>query len=76
MSTILKSGLYISTFSYSTIMNKNQQVGHSKQETISVILTPHPSSNTFAPQHIVWLIWPKRKFQKIIVILRVIKRCW
>ena len=51
MSTILKSGLYISTFSYSTIMNKNQQVGHSKQETISVIFTPHPSSNTFAPQH-------------------------
>ena len=50
MSTILKSGLYISTYSYSTIMNKNQQVGHSEQETISVIFTPHPSSNTFAPQ--------------------------
>ena len=50
MSTIFKSGLYV-TFSYSTIMNKSQQVGHSKQETISIIFTPHPSPNPFAPQH-------------------------
>ena len=42
MSTIFKSGLY-STFSNSTIMNKNKEVSHSKQETISVIFT-HPSS--------------------------------
>ena len=34
MSTIFKSELY-STFSNSTIMNKNKQVSHSKQGTIS-----------------------------------------
>ena len=42
MSTIFKSGLY-STFSNSTITNKNKEVSHSKQETISAIFT-HPSS--------------------------------
>ena len=61
MSTIFKSGLY-STFSNSTIMNKNKQVSHSKQETISVFFT-HPSPNPSAPQNIVWLIWPNQKFQ-------------
>ena len=48
MSTIFKSGLY-GTFSNSTIMNKNKQVSHSKQETISIIFTSNPS----APQNIV-----------------------
>ena len=43
MNTIFKSGL-CSTFSNSSIMNKNKQVSHSKQETISVIFT-HPSPN-------------------------------
>ena len=33
-------------------MNKNNQVSHSKQETISIILT-HPSPNPSAPQNIV-----------------------
>ena len=61
MSAIFGSGLY-STSSNSTIMNKNKQVNHSKQETISVIFT-HPSPNPSAPQYIVWLIWPNRKFQ-------------
>ena len=46
-----KSGMY-STFSNSTIVNKNKQVNHSKQETISVIFT-HPSPNPSAPQNIV-----------------------
>ena len=50
MSTIFKSGLY-STFSNSTIMNKNKQVSHSK-ETIRVIFT-HPSPNLSASQNIV-----------------------
>ena len=64
-STIFKSGLY-GTFSNSTTMNKNKQVSHSKQETISVIFT-HPSPNPSAPQNIVWLIWPNRKFQKLLL---------
>ena len=51
MSTIFKSGMY-STFSNSTIVNKNKQVNHSKQETISVIFT-HPSPNPSASQYIV-----------------------
>ena len=42
-SAIFESGLY-STSSNSTIMNRNKQVNHSKQETISVIFT-HPSPN-------------------------------
>ena len=42
MSTIFKSGMY-STFSNSTITNKNKEVSHSKQETISAIFM-HPSS--------------------------------
>ena len=46
-----KSGMY-STFSNSTIVNKNKQVNHSKQETISVIFT-HPSPNPSASQNIV-----------------------
>ena len=62
MSTIFKSGLD-STFSNSTIMNKNKQMSHSKQETISVIFT-HSFPNPSAPQNKAWLIWPKRKFQK------------
>ena len=44
----LKSGLY-STFANSTIMNKDKQVSHSKQETISIIFT-HPSPNPSAHQ--------------------------
>ena len=49
MSTIFTMGLY-STFSNSTIMNKDlKQVSHSKQETISVIFT-HPSPNPSAPK--------------------------
>ena len=67
MSTIFKSGMY-STFSNSTIVNKNKQVNHSKQETISVIFT-HPSPNPSAPQNIVWLIWPNGKFQKLLLSL-------
>ena len=43
-----KSGLY-STFANSTIMNKDKQVSHSKQETISIIFT-HPSPNPSAPK--------------------------
>ena len=66
MSTIFKSGLY-STFSNSTIMNKNKQVSHSKQEKISVILT-HPSPYSSAPQNIVWVISPNQKFQKILLL--------
>ena len=46
MTTILKSGLY-STFSNSTIVNKNKQVSHSKQEAMGVIFT-HPSPNPLA----------------------------
>ena len=61
MSAIFGSGLY-STSSNSTIMNENKQVNHSKQETISAIFT-HPSPNPSAPQYVVWLIWPNRKFQ-------------
>ena len=38
MSTIFESGLY-GNFSNPAIMNKSKQVGHSKQETISVIFT-------------------------------------
>ena len=67
MSTIFKSGMY-STFLNSTIVNKNKQVNHSKQETISVIFT-HPSPNPSAPQNIVWLIWPNGKFQKLLLSL-------
>ena len=46
-------------------MNKNKQVSHSKKETMSVIFT-HPVPNPSAPQNIVWLIWPNRKFQKLL----------
>ena len=62
MSTIFKSGLY-STFSNSTIMNKNKEVSHFKQETISVFFTHSSLNQASAPQNIVWLIWPNRKFQ-------------
>ena len=51
MSVIVGSGPY-SPSSNSTIMNKNKQVNHSKQETISVIFT-HSSPNPSAPQYIV-----------------------
>ena len=61
MSAIFGSGPY-SPSSNSTIMNKNKQVNHSKQETISVIFT-HPSPNPSAPQYIASVIWPNRKFQ-------------
>ena len=43
-----KSGLY-STFSNATIMNKDKQVSHSKQEIISIIFT-HPYPNPSAPK--------------------------
>ena len=36
-----------------TIMIKTKQVSHSKQETISIILT-QPSRNPSATQNIVW----------------------
>ena len=67
MSAIFKSRLY-STFSNSTIMNKNKQVIHSKLETISVIFTHLAPLLQYlsAPQNIVWLIWPNRKFQKLL----------
>ena len=52
-----------------TIMIKTKQVSHSKQETISIILT-HPSPNPSATQNIAWqynvtnLTQPK--FQKLL----------
>ena len=59
-------------------MNKNKQVSHSKEETISVIFT-HPSPNPSVSQNIVRhdnvtnLTYPE--IPKIIVVLRVLKRC-
>ena len=43
-----ESGLY-NNFSNSTIMNKNKQVSHSKQETINVVFT-HPSPTPLPPR--------------------------
>ena len=56
MSTIFKSGLY-STFSNSTIMNKNKEVSHSKQETT------HPSLHLSAPQNIILLVFSVTPFK-------------
>ena len=61
MSAIFGSGPYSPSSNF-TIMNRNKQVNHSKQETISVIFT-HPSPNPSAPQYIASVIWPNRKFQ-------------
>ena len=74
MSTIFTLGLY-STFSNSTIMNKDlKQVSHSKQEIISIIFT-HPYPNPSAPKDSVTnLTYGNQKFQKLFF-LRIIKRC-
>ena len=74
MSTIFKSGLY-SNYSNSTIMNKNKQVSLSKQEPIS-ITNPSPNPCPPPPQtrkkydSVTWLIWPNRKFQKMLSFYR------
>ena len=76
MSTIFKSGLY-STFSNSTIMNKNKQVSHSisgnNKRYFHAPLPQIPSAPPPPPKYSV-TEFDLTEIPKIIV-LQVIKRC-